>query len=88
LICRGFSGLRALKDLAAKRFVRGIVLHLDDAAVPFGDRLEAVPAAALWPAWRPTGRAAHAAVDRAGAHGLARLHGQAALWYRPRLLRV
>jgi uncharacterized protein len=43
-----FSGLRALKELAGERFVRGIVLHLGDVALPFGDRLEAVPTAALW----------------------------------------
>jgi predicted AAA+ superfamily ATPase len=43
-----FSGLQALKELAGERFVRGLVLHLGDAALPFGDRLEAVPAAALW----------------------------------------
>jgi predicted AAA+ superfamily ATPase len=43
-----FSGLRALKDLAGERFVRGVVLHLGDAALPFGERLEAAPTATLW----------------------------------------
>ncbi len=43
-----FSGLRALEELAGERFVRGIVLHLGGAGVPFGDRLEAAPVAALW----------------------------------------
>lgn len=43
-----FSGLRALKDLAGERFVRGIVLHLGDAVLPFGDVLEAAPVAGLW----------------------------------------
>jgi len=43
-----FSGLRALKELAGERFVRGVVLHLGDAALPFGDRLEAAPVASLW----------------------------------------
>jgi hypothetical protein len=40
--------LHALKYLAGERFVRGIVLHLGDAALPFGEQLEAAPAAALW----------------------------------------
>jgi predicted AAA+ superfamily ATPase len=43
-----FKGLRALQDLAGERFVRGVVLHLGDAALPFGDRLEAAPLASLW----------------------------------------
>jgi len=43
-----FRGLRALKELAGKRFVHGFVLHLGDAALPFGDRLEAAPVASLW----------------------------------------
>jgi len=43
-----FMGLRVLKELAGERFVRGIVVHLGDAALPFGERLEVVPAAALW----------------------------------------
>ena len=43
-----FSGLRALQELAGERFVRGVVLHLGDAALPFGDRLEAAPVASLW----------------------------------------
>ena len=28
--------------------VRGVVLHLGDAALPFGDRLEAAPLSSLW----------------------------------------
>jgi hypothetical protein len=28
--------------------MRGVVLHLGDAAPPFGDRLEAAPVATLW----------------------------------------
>jgi len=43
-----FDGLRALQDLVGKRFVRGIVLHLGDAALAFGDKLEATPIANLW----------------------------------------
>jgi predicted AAA+ superfamily ATPase len=43
-----FVGLRALKDLAGDRFLRGVLLHLGDAVLPFGDRLEAAPVASLW----------------------------------------
>ena len=45
-----FDGLRSLQDLVGDRFVRGVVLHLGDAALPFGDRLEAVPLSSLWTA--------------------------------------
>jgi uncharacterized protein len=45
-----FAGLRALQELAGERFVRGVVLHLGTAAVPFGERLEAAPLATLWSA--------------------------------------
>ena len=43
-----FSGLRALQALAGERFARGVVLHLGNAALPFGDRLEALPVSSLW----------------------------------------
>jgi len=43
-----FAGLRALRDLVGDRFVRGVVLHLGEAALPFGDKLEAAPVASLW----------------------------------------
>lgn len=43
-----FAGLRALQALTDERFVRGVVLHLGDAALPFGDRLEALPVSSLW----------------------------------------
>ena len=43
-----FGGLRALQELAGERFVRGVVLHLGDAALAFGDRLEVAPVASLW----------------------------------------
>jgi len=43
-----FAGLRYLQTLTGDRFVRGVVLHLGEAALPFGDRLEALPVAALW----------------------------------------
>jgi predicted AAA+ superfamily ATPase len=45
-----FEGLRALQALVGERFVRGVVLHLGDAALPFGDRLEAAPLSSLWTA--------------------------------------
>jgi uncharacterized protein len=43
-----FKGLRVLADAAGSRFVRGIVLSLQDDVVPFGANLHAVPLAALW----------------------------------------
>jgi uncharacterized protein len=43
-----FAGLRFLQEMTGRRFVRGVVLHLGQAALPFGERLEAVPMAALW----------------------------------------
>jgi predicted AAA+ superfamily ATPase len=45
-----FDGLRSLQELAGERFVRGVVLHLGEAALPFGDRLEAAPLSGLWTA--------------------------------------
>jgi predicted AAA+ superfamily ATPase len=45
-----FEGLRSLKELTGERFLRGVVLHLGDAALPFGDRLEAAPLSSLWTA--------------------------------------
>ena len=45
-----FDGLRALQSLIGMRFVRGVVLHLGDARLPFGDRLEAAPLSSLWTA--------------------------------------
>jgi predicted AAA+ superfamily ATPase len=43
-----FKGLRALADATGDRFVRGIVLAPVPAAVPFGEKLLAVPLATLW----------------------------------------
>jgi predicted AAA+ superfamily ATPase len=43
-----FSGLRALQEIAGKRFVRGLVLHLGEATLPFGKYLQAAPVASLW----------------------------------------
>lgn len=43
-----FRGLKALADLAGRRFHRGLVLHLGHQVVSFGSRLDAVPLTALW----------------------------------------
>lgn len=45
-----FAGLRFLESMTGERFVRGVVLHLGEAALPFGSSLEALPVAALWSA--------------------------------------
>jgi predicted AAA+ superfamily ATPase len=43
-----FNGLKVLRDLVGPRFRRGVVLYGGDRAVPFGERLEAVPLSCLW----------------------------------------
>jgi predicted AAA+ superfamily ATPase len=43
-----FRHLAGLRDLVGRRFVRGVVLHLGERALPFGDRLAAWPITALW----------------------------------------
>ncbi len=43
-----FSGLRMLAEACGDRFVLGLVFYDHDKTVPFGDRLAAVPLAALW----------------------------------------
>lgn len=43
-----FRGLHALADLAGKQFAGGIVLYSGASVVPFGERMYAVPIAALW----------------------------------------
>jgi uncharacterized protein len=45
---RDFSGLRKLADACGRRFAAGVVLYDHDVVVPFGERLFAVPVAALW----------------------------------------
>ncbi|MGH7897502.1 MAG: ATP-binding protein [Candidatus Binatia bacterium] len=45
---RDFSGLNVLRDLAPKRFIRGIVLYTGTEAVPFGKSLYALPIDTLW----------------------------------------
>jgi predicted AAA+ superfamily ATPase len=45
-----FGGLARLRDALGSRFVRGVLLHLGSGsdALPFGERLEALPVCALW----------------------------------------
>ncbi len=43
-----FKGLKALAELAGRRFHRGLVLHLGSQAAAFGPNLQAVPLTALW----------------------------------------
>ena len=43
-----FSGLRFLRDKLGSRFAMGVVLHTGRKAVPFGDKLWALPYSALW----------------------------------------
>ncbi len=45
---RDFRGLEALAAVAGDRFVRGVVLHLGEQIIPFGDRLTALPVNMLW----------------------------------------
>jgi predicted AAA+ superfamily ATPase len=43
-----FRGLSILEDMVGRRFHRGIVLYTGKRILPFGQRLHAVPASALW----------------------------------------
>jgi uncharacterized protein len=43
-----FRHLAGLRDALGERFTRGIVLHLGERTLPFGDRLAAWPISALW----------------------------------------
>ena len=43
-----FKWLRSLRESIGARFVRGIALYNGRTAVPFGDRLDALPISALW----------------------------------------
>lgn len=45
---RDARGLEALRRAAPHRFHRGVVLHMGDGVIPFGDRIWAVPVEALW----------------------------------------
>jgi hypothetical protein len=44
----GFKRLKALAELAGRRFHRGLVLYLGRQAVAFSPNLPAVPLTALW----------------------------------------
>lgn len=43
-----FTGLRRLAERLGDDFVAGVVLYTGTAALPFGDRLRAMPVSALW----------------------------------------
>ena len=43
-----FRGLRHLANRLGERFRAGIVLYAGEQRLPFGDRLTALPMAALW----------------------------------------
>jgi predicted AAA+ superfamily ATPase len=45
---KDFRGLAALQEEAPARFERGVVLHLGENFVPFGENLWALPLSALW----------------------------------------
>jgi len=45
---RDAAGLEFLRDRLGKRFRQGVVLHLGSDSIRLGDRLSAVPLAALW----------------------------------------
>jgi uncharacterized protein len=45
---RDFSGLQHLRDKLGDRFRAGVVVHTGPETLPFGDRLWAIPASALW----------------------------------------
>ena len=43
-----FQDLKSLQESFPKRFTRGVVLHVGEQVVPFGDNLWAVPLGGLW----------------------------------------
>lgn len=45
---RDAAGLKLLRDKLGKRFRQGFVLHLGPTQLPIGDRISAIPLAALW----------------------------------------
>ena len=45
---RDFRWLAYLRDRHGDRFANGIVIHLGERTLPFGDRLTALPLAAIW----------------------------------------
>lgn len=59
-----FKWLRALRDATADRFWRGIVLYRGREALPFGERLHALPISALWRLGARRGRAGEASGEK------------------------
>lgn len=45
---KDFAGLESLAEIAGDKFVRGVVLYMGDAVLPFGSRFSAMPINALW----------------------------------------
>lgn len=45
---RDAGGLKLLRDRLGDRFRQGLLLHLGATSIPFGDRISAIPLAALW----------------------------------------
>ena len=43
-----FAGLKALKEAAGERFVRGVVVYLGTKVVPFGEHLHGLPVGQVW----------------------------------------
>ncbi len=43
-----FKGLVALREIAGRKFKRGVILYTGQEAVQFGEGLLALPIAALW----------------------------------------
>lgn len=52
---RDFAGLIQIRDQLGTRFRAGAVLHSGERTLPFGDRLWAIPLAALWSGSRMSG---------------------------------
>lgn len=53
---RDFRGLRHLQSKLGSRFEQGVVLYTGADALPWGDRLWALPVSALWGGGAPVGR--------------------------------
>jgi hypothetical protein len=45
---RDAAGLKLLRDRLGDRFTQGLLLHLGATSIPLGDRISAIPLAALW----------------------------------------
>lgn len=45
---RDAAGLKLLRDRLGDRFKQGLLLHLGATSIPLGDRISAIPLAALW----------------------------------------